>query len=163
MTNRRRPAAIAAAIHRLPASILIATKMPKATAAAKTPMALAAMPTLRRISRSHVGNARLPVNGVNEQVNMTSNLIPYPRQALVKKTPFSAQLGGRLRNVQPILSSIGLYDRDNGHCQLGHQHAQRPKKVVVSHSVSLFAHHKRSHTSFCSCSFYPRVLSGCPS
>jgi hypothetical protein len=69
-TNRRTPMAAAAAIHGLPSPILIATKIPKATAAAKTAMVLAATPKLIRISPSHVGSVRPLTTGISERASM---------------------------------------------------------------------------------------------
>lgn len=57
-TIRSTPTAAAAAIHGFPSPILIATKIPKATAAANTVMVLPATAALTRISRSHVGSVR---------------------------------------------------------------------------------------------------------
>jgi hypothetical protein len=65
----RTPIAAAAAVHELPSPTLIAKKMPKVTAAAKTAMVLAAIPKLIRISPSHVGSVMLLTSDLIERTS----------------------------------------------------------------------------------------------
>ena len=117
--------AAAAAIHGLPSPILIAAKIPKATAAAKTAMVLAAMPALIRISPSHVGSVRLLTSGVSERVSMAVS--PGSIHETMSGSENAALLGSASVledwfREQPSLVPVRLDDSDNRHDDMGDKH-----------------------------------------